>query len=71
MKTTRLFMLMVLWVAVLFFAACGGEGRQSGTPSEGDAPGGEDFSVKTIEGERFDLSGGRSEVVALYIMAGW
>ena len=71
MKTTRLFMLMVLWVAVLFFAACGGEGRQSGTPSEGGAPGGEDFSVKTIEGERFDLSGGRSEVVVLYFMAGW
>lgn len=71
MKTTRLFMLTVLWVAVLFFAACGGSSRQSGTSSESDALGGEGFSVTTIEGERVDLSGGRGEVVALYFMAGW
>ncbi len=91
-------MLMVLWVAILFFAACGGDGRQSGAPPEGngaetpaeapeeanpsgeDASGvdteqasssGKDFSVTTLEGERFDLSEKRGEVVALYFMAGY
>ena len=98
MKTTRLFMLIMLWVAVLSLAACGGGGQQSGTPPEGngaetsaeapeeggsggeDASGadtkqasssGKDFSVTTLEGERFDLSEKRGEVVALYFMAGW
>jgi cytochrome oxidase Cu insertion factor (SCO1/SenC/PrrC family) len=86
MNITRLFVLTVLSVAVLLLAACGGGGRQSGTPPEGDgsggqnasgtgteqaSSGGEDFSVTTLEGERFDLSGGRGEVVALYFMAGW
>ena len=86
MKMTRLFVLTVLSVAVLSLAACGGGGQQSGAPPEGngtetsaEAPegassngeGSGDFSVTTLEGERFDLSGGQGEVVALYFMAGW
>lgn len=87
MKMTRIFALTVLSVAVLLLAACGGGGQQSGAPPEGnggqDASGtgtkrasssGEgsgDFSVTTLEGKEFDLSGGRGEVVALYFMAGW
>ena len=83
---TRLFVLTVLSVAVLSLAACGGGGQQSGAPPEGngtepsaEAPegassngeGSGDFSVTTLEGERFDLSGGQGEVVTLYFMAGW
>jgi cytochrome oxidase Cu insertion factor (SCO1/SenC/PrrC family) len=50
----------------------GSGGRDaSGTGTEQASSGGEDFSVTTLEGERFDLSGGRGEVVALYFMAGW
>ncbi len=86
MKKTRLFVLTVLSVAVLSLGACGGGGQQLGAPPEGngteisaEAPegasssgeGSGDFSVTTLEGERFDLSGGQEEVVALYFMAGW
>jgi cytochrome oxidase Cu insertion factor (SCO1/SenC/PrrC family) len=79
MKTTKLFVLTVLSVAVLSLAACGGGGQQSGVPPEGNGAeqasssgeGSEDFSVTTLEGERFDLSESRGEVVALYFMAGW
>ncbi len=54
----------------------GGSGGQgaSGTDTERASSSGEgsgDFSVTTLEGERFDLSGGQEEVVALYFMAGW
>ncbi len=86
MKMTRLFALTVLSVAVLLLAACGGGGQQSGAPPEGNGgqdasgtgtkrasssgEGSEDFSVTTLEGERFDLSEKRGEVVALYFMAG-
>jgi cytochrome oxidase Cu insertion factor (SCO1/SenC/PrrC family) len=83
MKMTRLFVLTVLSVALLSLAACGGGGQQSSTPPEGnsaetpaEAPeeagsGGKDFSVTTLEGEEFDLSEKRGEVVALFFMAGY
>ncbi len=68
MKTTRLFVLAVLSVAALSLEACGENGAD--TERAGSSAGG-DFSVTTLEGERFDLSGGTGEVVALYFMAGW
>ena len=80
---TRLFVLTVLSAALLSLAACGGGGQQSGGPpgsngteTPAEAPeeagsGGEDLSVRTLGGERFDLSGDQGEVVALYFMAGW
>jgi cytochrome oxidase Cu insertion factor (SCO1/SenC/PrrC family) len=79
MKTTKLFVLTVLSVAVLSLVACGGGGQQSAAPPEGNGAeqpssngeDSEDFSVTTLEGERFDLSESRGEVVALYFMAGW
>ncbi|MDQ3362467.1 MAG: hypothetical protein M3534_12555 [Actinomycetota bacterium] len=83
MKMTRLFVLTVLSVALLSLAACGGGGQQSGAPPGGngaetpaEAPeeagsGGEDFSVTTLGGERFDLSGDQGDVVALFFMAGY
>ncbi len=73
-KTTRFFVLTVLSVVVLSLVACGGVGQQSGNDAQGadsSGEGSEDFSVTTLEGERFDLSEKRGEVVALYFMAGW
>ena len=54
-------------------ASSGGQDA-SGTDTEQVSSNGEgsgDFSVTTLEGERFDLSGGQGEVVTLYFMAGW
>ena len=48
-----------------------GDGDASGADTKRASSGGEDFSVTTLEGERFDLSGDQGEVVALYFMAGW
>ena len=72
-KTTRFFVLTVVSVAILSLVACGGVGQQSGNDAQGagSSTGGKDFSVTTVEGERFDLSKKRGEVVALYFMAGW
>ena len=47
--------------------ASGTDAKQASSSGEGS----EDFSVTTLEGERFDLSGGQGEVVTLYFMAGW
>ncbi len=47
--------------------ASGTDVKQANSSGEGSG----DFSVTTLEGERFDLSGGQEEVVALYFMAGW
>ncbi len=41
------------------------------TKQASSSVGGKDFSVTTLEGERFDLSEKRGEVVALFFMAGW
>ena len=54
-------------------AGSGGQDA-SGTDTEQASSSGEgagDFSVTTLEGEQFDLSGGQGEVVELYFMAGW
>ncbi len=53
-----------------------GSGGQdaSGTGTEQASSGDEGsggLSVTTLDGERFDLSGGQDGVVALYFMAGW
>ncbi len=47
--------------------ASGTDAKQANSSGEGS----EDFSVTTLEGERFDLSEKQGEVVALYFMAGW
>jgi cytochrome oxidase Cu insertion factor (SCO1/SenC/PrrC family) len=73
-KRTRLVVLTALSVVVLSLAACSGGGQQSGTNAEragSSSEGSEDFSVTTLEGERFNLSKKQGEVVALYFMAGW
>lgn len=49
-------------------AAPGDDEPRPGTEQAGP---GEEFSVTTLQGEEFDLSGERDEVVALYFMAGW
>ena len=41
------------------------------TKQASSSAGGKDFSVTTLEGERFDLSEKRGEVVALFFMAGY
>ncbi len=72
-KTRRFFVLTVVSVVVLSLVACGGVGQQSGNDAQGagsSGEGSEDFSVTTLEGERFDLSEKQGEVVALYFMAG-
>ncbi len=73
-KTTRFFVLTVVSVVILSLVARGGVGQQSGNDAQGagsSGEGSEDFSVTTLEGERFDLSEKQGEVVALYFMAGW
>ncbi len=47
--------------------ASGADAKQAGSSGEGT----EDFSVTTLEGERFDLSGDQGDVVALFFMAGY
>lgn len=47
--------------------ASGADTKQASSSGEGS----KDFSVTTLEGERFDLSEKRGEVVALFFMAGW
>jgi cytochrome oxidase Cu insertion factor (SCO1/SenC/PrrC family) len=73
-KMTRLVVLTVLSVVVLSLVACGRGGQQSGTDARqagSSDEGSEDFSVTTLEGEEFDLSEKRGEVVTLFFMAGW
>ena len=47
--------------------ASGVDTEQASSSGEGS----KDFSVTTLEGERFDLSEKRGEVVALFFMAGY
>ena len=47
--------------------APGADTKQASSSGEGS----KDFSVTTLEGERFDLSEKRGEVVALFFMAGY
>ena len=47
--------------------ASGADTKQASSSGEGS----KDFSVTTLEGERFDLSEKRGEVVALFFMAGY
>ncbi len=63
--------LAALLIATLSLPACGGSGAQEGSSANSGGEEASDFSVTTLDGERFGLANKRGEVVALYFMAAY
>lgn len=86
-RTTRIVALAALLLLMLAAAGCGGPGEGRAAAKTGDGTKGSgaetsggtqksgvgaiEASIETLDGEEFDLTDKRGDVVALFFMAGW
>lgn len=62
--------LAVVLMAVFLVVGCGGSGAQGSSESP-DGEEAADFAATTLQGDEFNLTDKRGEVVALFFMAGY
>ncbi len=66
----RTITLAAMLMAILSIVGCGGSGAQGSSESP-DGEEAADFTATTLQGDEFNLTDKRGEVVALFFMAGY